>query len=105
MSKKMKTKNYIVTILFFLAGSAVSVKAQAKAETQDSIVDRNVTVEREYKPVIQGAGKINSVPQVLDIQVVKSMPDYSNFNLPLNVDYNIHTLAAAELEREKSKAR
>jgi len=78
------------------------MKAQVN-EPQDSIVNQNVTVEREYKPVIQDAGKINSIPNVLDIKTVKSMPDYSNFNLPLNVDFNIHTLAAAELEREKPK--
>ncbi|MDD5186071.1 MAG: hypothetical protein PHS84_12495 [Paludibacter sp.] len=98
----MKTSNYIVSILFFLAGSSLSMKAQVN-EPQDSIVNQNVTVEREYKPVIQDAGKINSIPNVLDIKTVKSMPDYSNFNLPLNVDFNIHTLAAAELEREKPK--
>lgn len=93
----MKTSNYILSIFLLLVGSLITVKAQ------DSIVDRNVTVEREYKPVIQDAGKINSVPNVLNLNVVKSVPDYSNFNLPLNVDYNIHTLSAAELEHEKPK--
>ena len=91
----MKTSNYILSFLFFLVGSAVSVQAQ------DSIVHRNISVEREYKPVIKDAGKINSIPEVLEIKVDKTAPNYSDFNLPLNADFNIHTLPAAELQREK----
>jgi len=91
----MKTSKNILSFLLLLAGSVVT------AQAQDSIVDRNVTVEREYKPVIQDAGKINSVPKVLEPKVEKTEPDYSDFNLPLTADFNIHTLPAAELQREK----
>ena len=35
-------------------------------------VDRNVTVEREYKPIIQDAGKITSVPAVTEANVQKT---------------------------------
>ncbi len=93
----MKTTRYILATLTLLIVSSINLLAQ------DSIIDRNVTVEREYKPVIQDAGKINSVPKVLEPTVEKTAPSYSNFNLPLNVDYNIHTLPAAELQREPRK--
>jgi len=91
----MKTPEYIPAILLFLIGSALSIQAQ------DTIVNRSVSVEREYKPMIQDAGKINSMPLVLEPNVVKSPANYSNFNLPLNADYNIHILPAAELIPEK----
>ena len=68
---------------------------------QDSIINRNITVEREYKPIIQDAGKINSMPEVLEPKTEKTAAVYSNFNLPLTVDFNIHTLPSADLEREK----
>lgn len=70
-------------------------------QAQDTILNRNVSVEREYRPVIRNAGKINSVPEVLEPTVEKTPAKYSDFNLPLNVDYNIHTLPAAEITTEK----
>lgn len=91
----METLKYILPVLVFAAGSAMTVAAE------DSIVNRNITVEREFKPVIKDAGKINSAPQTLEPKVEKPVAKFSDFNLPLNADYNIHTLPAAELQREK----
>jgi len=56
----MKTSNYI-----FL-GLLLGFNSVLFAQNSDSIVDRNVTVEREYKPIIQDAGKINSLPKTLE---------------------------------------
>ena len=95
--KSMKTLKYIVSVTILSVCCTITLSAQ------DTIMDRNVTVEREYKPIIQDAGKINSVPEVLEPTVVKTVPVYSEFNLPLNADFNIHTLAAAELQREKRR--
>lgn len=86
----------LITLLLLISTVAVAVSAYP----QDSIFNRHITVEREYKPVIQDAGKINSVPQVLEPTVEKTTPTYSDFNLPLNVDFNIHTLPAAQLSLE-----
>jgi len=91
----MKTPKYFIAILFISLGLAYPLHAQ------DTILNRNVQVEREFKPLIHDAGKINSKPLVLEPNVVKLDADYSNFNLPLNVDYNIHTLPAADLVTEK----
>jgi len=93
----MKTSNYIIVSLLLMLSFDLS------AQKKDSIVNRNVTVEREYKPVIQDAGKINSMPKALDPKVDKTPAKYSDFNLPLTADFNIHTLPAAELEREKRR--
>jgi len=91
----MKTPEYLSAILLILIGSTLSIQAQ------DTIVNRSVSVEREYKPLIHDAGKINSMPLVLEPNVVKSPANYSNFNLPLNADYNIHILPAADLVMDK----
>jgi hypothetical protein len=64
-------------------------------------VDRNVTVEREYKPIIQDAGKITSVPAVTEANVQKTAASYTDINLPIQVGQSIQTLSAAELELEK----
>jgi len=91
----MKTPKYVTAVLLFLITSALSLHAQ------DTIRNRSVSVQREYRPVIQDAGKINSMPQVLEPNVEKSPAVYSNFNLPLNAGYNIHTLPAADLITDK----
>jgi len=88
----MNTTKYIIPALL-----SVTVYAQAQN------VDQNVTVEREYKPVIQDAGKISSVPSILEPNVQKATAKYTDFNLPLPVGQNIQTLAAAELEHKQRK--
>ena len=87
----MKTSKYIITILLIITCSCTAILAQ------DTIVNRNISVEREYRPVIKDAGKVNALPQILEPKVEKIPAQYSDFNLPLNADYNIHTLPAAEL--------
>ena len=91
----MKTPKYVTAVLLFLITFTLSLQAQ------DTIRNRSVSVQREYRPVIQDAGKIKSMPQVLEPNVEKSPAVYSNFNLPLNAGYNIHTLPAAVLVTDK----
>jgi len=91
----MKTSKYIFSILLLVTGFAITVQGQ------DTIINRNISVEREYRPVINDAGKIKSMPQVLEPNVEKTPAVYSNFNLPLNAGYNIHTLPAADLVIDK----
>jgi len=86
----MKTSKYILSVLLAMS---VGVNAQT--------VDQNVTVEREYKPIIQDAGKIISVPEVIEPNVEKTAAKYTEFSFPLPVGQNIQTLSAAELEHQR----
>src|ERR1035437_3488925 len=91
----MTTSKYIVFTLLFAFISVFSLSAQ------DTIINRSVSVEREYRPVIQDAGKINSVPKILEPNVLKTTAKFSDFNLPLDAGFNIHTLPAAEVITDK----
>lgn len=82
-------------LLFFLFGFLFSLQAQ------DTVINRNVSVERQYRPVIHDAGKIKSMPEVLEPNVEKTPIKYNNFDLPVDVGNFIHTLPAAELSTEK----
>jgi len=92
MNMKMRTSKYIIPAF-------LSVAIWSNAQT----LDQNVTVEREYKPVIQDAGKINSVPQIMEPNVEKIPATYTDFNFPLPVGQNIHTLPAAELLHQRRR--
>ena len=88
-------------LLFFASGSFF-----LSAQQSDSTVTRNITIEREYQPVIQDAGKINSLPNFIEPKVVRITPQYtSNFSKPLSVEDNIHYLASAELVQPSIKSK
>ncbi len=89
---KMKLKYYMSAIL---ASSVLYAFAQQ--------TDRNVTVEREYKPVIQDAGKISQVPEVTTTDTRKANAEYNEIELPMSMGQNIQILSAADLELEKRK--
>lgn len=72
-----------------------SLSAQSRT---DSTVTRNVTVEREYMPVIQYTGKVETLPQIVEPGAIKAVPAYRDFNLPLAISTNIYTLPPARLQ-------
>lgn len=88
-----------IFLIFFL----LFISKSSNLLAEDSIVNRNVNVEREYKPVIQDVGKINSLPNVIEPNIEKTAAKYSEFNLPLSVDYNLHTLASTQPANNKNK--
>lgn len=88
----MKAIQYL-SLIFILSGT-LSLQAQTP---QDSVLNRNITIEREYQPAIQNAGKINALPNFVEPKVVRPTPQYTDFNLPMPMEQNIHYLSAAEL--------
>ncbi len=69
--------------------------ALAAVAQNDSVIERNVTVEREFQPVIQSAGKINVQPQVHEVEITPATVTYSTYSNPLKTDFNLSPLAYA----------
>ena len=67
------------------------------AQEKDSVVNKSVTVTREFQPIINDAGKIITSPTVVEPSVEKSKPVYSDIIAPLNMEYNVHLLKPEEL--------
>ena len=86
----MKIKILSIVLLAF---SSVLMFAQ----TPDTVVNKSVTVTRDFKPVITDVGKVITAPKIVEPSVDKTSPVYSNITTPLSIDYNIHTLPAEEL--------
>ena len=72
---------------------------------QDSLKNRNVTVEREYQPIINDAGKIITTPRVIEPVVDKTKAIYSDISTPLSISSNIQTLPPEELEHLPTPAK
>lgn len=84
--------------LSFIMATTATLAVFAQTVEEDSVINRNITIEREYRPVIQDAGKINTQPQMLEPNVTRMTPQYTtDFSKPLQVEHNIHYLNAAEL--------
>lgn len=71
--------------------------ADLAAQTDSTSIDSYVTVERDYQPVIQNAGKIELQPQRIEVATTPSTPQYSDFSQPLlDTDFNFNELGYAE---------
>lgn len=66
-------------------------------QDRDSVVDQHITLERDFKPVIQDAGKIYSAPKVYEPHETNEMRvDYTEYSKLLQSDYNVNQLTFAE---------
>lgn len=70
----------------------ILLAAVLPAIAQDSVLNRNVTVEREFQPIIQAAGKVNSKPEVTEPQIDPAPITYSDYTSSIAPDYNVTTL-------------
>lgn len=70
--------NTINNIRIALSGLALLLSGTLFAQ-QDSALHRSVTVERDFQPVIQAAGKIATKPAVVETKIEPSQVHYSDF--------------------------
>ena len=70
--------NTINNIHIALSGLALLLSGTLFAQ-QDSALHRSVTVERDFQPVIQAAGKIATKPAVVETKIESSQVHYSDF--------------------------
>lgn len=81
----LKMKNNLLAL--FLLGLPMMAVAQ------DTVLYRDVTVEREFQPVVRQAGKINVRPTALPAAEQEQTPVvYSDYTPNLHTDFNINSL-------------
>lgn len=75
----MKKINLLITII-------VLCHLLTSAQTpNDSVVRRDITIEREYNPVIMDAKKVNQTLSITEPDVEKNEVEYSQFTSPLTL--------------------
>lgn len=87
----MKNIQYKLLVLFLFATLAVF------AEEDSTLIKRNITIEKEYVPVIKDAGKVNVIPSVVEANLPKIDVTYSSFSILMDPAYEIKRLDAARL--------
>ena len=63
---------------------------------QDSVFTRNITVEREYQPILKNTGKLNVTPKLIEPEVKPLPAQYTDLFIPLSINNNIHPLSSTE---------
>jgi hypothetical protein len=93
----------MVMMAAFLLGTAVPGFAQQPEETEkykedrQKDLNREMTLEREYDPIVQDAAKVNTLPVVREINISKRPIVYSDYALPVLPDKELQTLPAGTL--------
>jgi hypothetical protein len=91
----MKANNVrIIASLILLSGASLS------AQEPDERLNREMTLEREYDPSLQDAGKINRLPEIKEPEVVKRAIDYSPFTTPADPEKDFKVLPPGSVRTE-----
>lgn len=64
------------------------------AQTGNSPLEREMTLEKEYNPSLRDANKINQLPQVKEPEAPKTQVEFSNFLLDYNIPPYLSNLRA-----------
>ena len=82
-------------IILLVASYLLSVCPLSMAQN-DTTLKRVVTVERDFQPVIQNAGKINLRPNILSHEMPLTPVVYSTYSDSLSIGHTLNSLRAAD---------
>ncbi len=86
----------LATLLLSFGAFAQDDNIEVK-QGKDSTINQNVTLERDFQPVIQDAGKIFSLPTIKEPEQKKNKTvKYTDFSKLLSTDYNVNQLTFAD---------
>ena len=94
----MKTKNNILESLVFLLFLVPTV-----AFAQDDELNRSVTVERDFQPVIQAAGKVATKPAVVETTIEPEPVKYSTYTADVTPNASIDPMLSQPTRFEPGK--
>ena len=76
-----------IFLTIFALCCLMPVQAQ-NASRNDSLINREMTLEKEYNPTIRDAVKISRLPELREPQAPKSAVEFSNYTIPYQVQSN-----------------
>jgi len=86
--ERLKVKGFFIFCLLSIFHLPFSI-CQAQ---NDSVLHRSVTVERDFQPVIQAAGKISTKPAVMETTIDPTPVEYSDYTSPVTPGVSFNPL-------------
>lgn len=80
----MKKTIFDISMYRYLGISMFVMASIAGFAQNDSVLNRSVTVERDFQPVIQAAGKITTRPAVVETTIDPTPVEYSDYTAPVS---------------------
>ena len=90
----MKRSNIICTLYFVLCPFVLYAQS-------DSTLNRSVTVERDFQPVIQAAGKVATKPEVVETTLEPTPVKYSDYTAEVNPGASFNPLLSQPTRFER----
>ena len=90
---KLTVNGYRLSVMGYrlsVIGTALLMSASLMA--QNDTLNRSVTVERDFQPVIQAAGKVATKPAVVETTIEPAPIEYSEFTAEVTPQASIHPL-------------
>ena len=88
---KLTVNGYRLSVI----GTALLISAMTFAQN-DSVLNRTVTVERDFQPVIQAAGKVSTKPAVVETTIEPVPVEYSDYTASVETEPSMHPLASQQ---------
>ena len=80
----MKNNSFKIPVFRYIGISMFLLASTAAFAQSDSALNRSVTVERDFQPVIQAAGKVSTHPAVMETTIDPAPVEYSDFTADVN---------------------
>ena len=98
-------KIQIVMASILVAGTALmgfaqeSDRKKEERERQENL-NREMTLEREYDPIVQDATKVSTLPAIREMNITKRPITYSDYTIPLLPNKEMNTLPPGKLKTD-----
>ena len=87
----MKTNITVIGYRLSVIGAALLISTASFAQS-DSELNRSVTVERDFQPVIQAAGKVSTKPAVVETTIEPAPIEYSEYTADVEPEKRFNPL-------------
>ena len=98
----MKNK-FDISVYRYIGISILVLLSVSAFAQQDSALNRSVTVERDFQPVIQAAGKVSTKPAVVTTTIEPAPVEYSDYTAPVQTEASINPMLSQPTRFEPGK--
>ena len=88
----MKTNHFDMSVYRYIGISVLLLANGAIWAQQDTALNRSVTVERDFQPVIQSAGKVATKPVVVETEIAPIEVSYSDYTAEVKPESGVQPL-------------
>lgn len=99
----MKTNRIANYYRLSVIGAALLLSTTLWAQKDEDELNRSVTVERDFQPVIQAAGKVSTKPAVVTTTIEPAPVEYSDYTAEVQTEASINPMLSQPTRFEPSK--